>query len=108
MLPARFHRDPFPIAVLTVNHEDPVAFRVLDELRSVRSGQKPETSRGLTPRVRIVQTIPEDTVLMEGFGPGSEGNLRNQQIGRQRVARFPDELSVEQFQNPFLSGTRRG
>ena len=104
MLPARLHRDPFPVAVLAIDHEDAVVLGILKELRSVRRGQEPEPAGRLTPRVRIVQAIPEVAVLVQSLGPGAERHFGDVEIRRQRIARLADELAVEGVPEPLLSG----
>src|SRR6185295_15941362 len=58
----------------------------------------------LTPRMGIVQTIPESSVLVQRLGPGTERHVGDFEIRGQRVPCLSNELAVEGVPEPLLPG----
>src|SRR5579862_8801420 len=71
---AAIHIDQAPISIRPSRHyEDPLAVRLLHDLKSIRNLKLPRRSRWKTARHGIVfQKVPLP-ILVQVFGPGLEG-----------------------------------
>src|SRR5688572_19792234 len=78
-----FHGDAAPVPVLSVDDEDPLQLRLIDELHAVRYGEEAHAAGRLTPDVRVVESAALPPVLVQRARPVLERHLVERQIARQ-------------------------